>query len=261
MEKWNEELLKSIESIASEAEAHHGEEDSGSTDGSPQEELHPNDVVFRSTSRAVAVCRMLFNAQGIPEDFLLENVNPAFCRIFDIVSERAAGGSAKDLFMPDGKEIPALDLLVRALKEQQAVSFMFSSEKLRKVFDVLAFPIENDAFCLAITDATAQVAAERERRENERFTQKVLGSVDIWVALLDERGRVVFWNAAAERLSGISADEALSGSFDFWSIFSPEENVGERVLEKLADCRRNGVPEYRIDTDLRVDAAPCIRVE
>ncbi len=261
MEKWNEELLKSIESIASEAEAHHGEEDSGATDGSPQEELHPNDVVFRSTSRAVAVCRMLFNAQGIPEDFLLENVNPAFCRIFDIVSERAAGGSAKDLFMPDGKEIPALDLLVRALKEQQAVSFMFSSEKLRKVFDVLAFPIENDAFCLAITDATAQVAAERERRENERFTQKVLGSVDIWVALLDERGRVVFWNAAAERLSGISADEALSGSFDFRSVFCPGEEDREDIFGKMDACRRDGSPEVRLEACVCAAEGRSLRVE
>ena len=129
MEKWNEELLKSIESIASEAGVRPDGKDSGTMEGLKPEELHSNDIVFRSTSRAVVVCRMLFNARGIPVDFLLESVNPAFCRIFGIAPESAAGRSGKEFFMPDGKEIPALDLFDNALKEQQAFSFMFSSEK------------------------------------------------------------------------------------------------------------------------------------
>lgn len=261
MEKWNEELLKSIESIASEAGVRPDGKDSGTMEGLKPEELHSNDIVFRSTSRAVVVCRMLFNARGIPVDFLLESVNPAFCRIFGITPEGAAGRSGKDFFMPEGKEIPALDLFDRALKEQQAFSFMFSSEKLSKVFDVLAFSLENGTFCMAITDATSQVAAERERRENERFTEKVFGSVDVWIVLLDERGRVVFWNAAAERLSGISADEALSGSFDFRSVFCPGEEDREDAIGKMDACRRDGATEVRLETCVCAAEGRSLRVE
>ena len=244
MENRNEDLLKSIESIVSEAEGRRREEASGATEGLLHEELYASDIVFRSTSRAVAVCRMLFNAQGIPEDFLLESVNPAFCRLFGI----AAGKSGKDFFMPDGKEIPALDLFDRVLKEQEAVSFMFYAEKFTRVFDVLVFSIENDTFCMVITDATGQIAAERERRANERFTEKVFGSVDVWITLLDERRKVVFWNAAAERLSGISADEALSGGFDFWSVFCPGEQERGDIIGKMDACRGNEAREVRMDT-------------
>ncbi|NLD97990.1 MAG: PAS domain S-box protein [Synergistaceae bacterium] len=141
-----------------------------------------------------------------------------------------------------------MDLFNRALKEQRAVSFMFSSEKLRTVFDVLAFSLENNTFCMAITDATSQVAAERERREYERFTEKVFGSVDVWIVLLDELGKVVFWNAAAERLSGISADEALSGSFDFRSVFCPGEEDRGEIIGKMDACRGNEAREVRLDT-------------
>ena len=261
MEKWNEELLKSIESIASEAQERSGGEGSGATDGSPHKDLRSNDIVSRSTSRAVAICRMLSNEQGMPEDFLLESVNPAFCMIFGIASESAAGRSGRDFFMPEGKEIPALDIFDRALKEQRTISFMFSSVKLNKAFDVLAFPLENDTFCMVITDATSQVAAEREQRENERFTEKVFGSVDVWIVLLDERGRVVFWNAAAERLSGISADEALSGSFDFRSVFCPGEEDREDIFGKMDACRRDGSPEVRLEACVCAAEGRSLRVE
>jgi PAS domain S-box-containing protein len=92
------------------------------------------------------------------------------------------------------------------------------------------------------------VAAERERREQERFTEKIFGSVDTWITLLDDRGRTVFWNAAAERLSGISAEEALSGGFDFRDIFCPGEQHREDVAKKMDACRRGEIPEIRMDT-------------
>ncbi len=261
MENRNEDLLKSIESIVSEAEGRRREEASGATEGLLHEELRSNDIVFRSTSRAVAVCRMLFNAQGMPVDFLLESVNPAFCMIFGIARESAAGRSGRDFFMSDGKEILALDLFNRALEEERTISFMFSFEKLSKVFDVLAFSLENDMFCMAITDATSQVAAERERRENERFTEKVFGSVDVWIVLLDEWGKVVFWNAAAERLSGISAEEALSGSFDFLSVFCPGKEECGDIIGKMDACRRDGFSEVRLETCVRGAEGRSLRVE
>lgn len=257
MEQWNEEVLKKIEAIASEAALRSGESDSAEEDGA----FDSKGFVYRSTSRGVAVCRMLFDPQGAPEDFLLESVNPAFCTLFGVKSGGTTGRRGGDFFFDGERKAPGLDLFHRALREKETFSFMLYIEKFGKVFDILAFSPGGEVFCLVFADASGKAAAERERRENERFTENVLGSVDVWVALLDEHGRIVFWNGAAERMSGISADEALSGGFDFWSIFSAESAFRKRALEQLGADPRNGSTELRLESWVSGDAGVRILVE
>lgn len=96
-----------------------------------------------------------------------------------------------------------------------------------------------------------QASAERERRENQRFTESVFESVDVWITLLDGGGGIVFWNATAERLSGISAEEALSGRLPFWEKLFPDGQYRKFVLEKVEACRKGSVPEVRIETGIR----------
>lgn len=247
MGNWNDDLLKEIEAIATEAERHSDETRPETEDGMPDAPQDSKDVVYSSTVNGVAVCRMLFDSLRVPEDFLLESVNKAFSAAFGVPSERVVGKKGNKFFA-DGKKLPALDLLYRVLTEKEAVSFLFFAEKFGRLFDILAFSLGSDKFCMVFSDAEARVAAERERREQERFTEKIFGSVDTWITLLDDRGRTVFWNAAAERLSGISAEEALSGGFDFRDIFCPGEQHREDVAKKMDACRRGEIPEIRMDT-------------
>ncbi len=256
MEQWNDAVLKRIEAIASEAARRSDEASLAERDGT----LDSKGFVYYSTSRGVAVCRMLFDTRGAPEDFLLESVNPAFCTLFGANSENTTGRKGSDFFFGGGRNVPGLEFFSKALTERESFSLMLYLEKFGKVFDILVFSPGGEIFCMVFSDASRHAVAERERRENERFTESVLGSVDVWIALIDEQGRVVFWNGAAERMSGISAEEALSGGFDFWSIFSEEENVRESVLKQL-DRRRNGVSKFRLETGVCDDAGKCIRVE
>ena len=247
MGNWNDDLLKEIEAIASEAEKHSDETRPETEDGMADAPQDSKDIVYSSTVNGVAVCRMLFNSLRVPEDFLLESVNPAFCTIFGVSSERVVGKKGNKFFA-GRKKLPALDLLYRVLREKETVSFLFFAEKFGRLFDILAFSLGSNKFCMVFSDAAARVAAERERREQERFTEKIFGSVETWITLLDDRGRTVFWNAAAERLSGISAEEALSGGFDFRDIFCPGEHHRENFAQKMDACRRGEIPEFRMDT-------------
>ena len=250
MGNWNDDLLKEIEAIATEAERHSDETRPETEDGMPDAPQDSKDVVYSSTVNGVAVCRMLFDSLRVPEDFLLESVNKAFSAAFGVPSERVVGKKGNKFFA-DGKKLPALDLLYRVLTEKEAVSFLFFAEKFGRLFDILAFSLGSDKFCMVFSDAEARVAAERERRENQRFTESIFESVDVWITLLDEGGRIVFWNATAERLSGISADEALSGRLSFWDRLLPDSRYRKFILEKVEACRKGSVPEVRIETGIR----------
>jgi PAS domain S-box-containing protein len=84
---------------------------------------------------------------------------------------------------------------------------------------------------------------QAERRTEERFRLLVEGVEDYAIYMLDPEGRVVSWNAGAERLSGYTAEEIVGESFA--RFYPPEERqqgAPERALEAArADGRCHGV--------------------
>ncbi len=81
------------------------------------------------------------------------------------------------------------------------------------------------------TDITHRLRVEAAlRRSEERFRLMVEGVKDYGIIMLDPEGRVVSWNAGAERISGYRADEILGNEF---SVFFPTEDAarGKPQLE------------------------------
>src|SRR5262249_54602452 len=80
----------------------------------------------------------------------------------------------------------------------------------------------------AANEALAAEIAERKqgeealRRSEERFRLLVEGTTDYAIFLLDPEGRVVTWNAGAERIKGYRAEEIIGEHF---SRFYPPEVI------------------------------------
>ncbi len=83
----------------------------------------------------------------------------------------------------------------------------------------------------------ARDLAERQLRQADITFAKVVDSLrDYAVLLLDDEGRIRFWNPAATQVFGYPADEVLGQSA---ALLFPGD--GERALqEELAQARRNG---------------------
>ncbi len=94
-------------------------------------------------------------------------------------------------------------------------------------------------FAKITRDLTERRRQEEElRRGEERFGLLVDGVKDYAIFLLDREGRVVSWNAGAERINGYKAEEIVGRHF---SVFYPREAVEKKWPEQeLAMAREQG---------------------
>jgi PAS domain S-box-containing protein len=242
-----DDLREKLERIAREAEKRGIEPDMTAPPQSSAE------AVFHSTSRGVMVGRMRFDERGHLKEYTFESTNPAFNALFG--SEPGSGSTGSEFFSKPGdsspyshEESPLLGFFAHVLAEGRPDSRAVFLRKHGRVFDLLAFPLGHDRFCAVFSDASERAAAEKERRENARFVENVLGRVNVWIVLLDERGGIVFWNPEAERLSGIPSEEALSGRIDFWESCFPDANYRASVREKANAASQHGGTKKPIET-------------
>jgi PAS domain S-box-containing protein len=98
-------------------------------------------------------------------------------------------------------------------------------------------------------DITGEKKAEAALRESESRLRSLVEATSDSVSLIDEEGRVIEWNPASERISGIRKEDAI-GTYIWDLTFSmlPKEKRREeyrRVLEdKIKNSLRTGIPVF-----------------
>ena len=92
-------------------------------------------------------------------------------------------------------------------------------------------------------DATERFSAKQALRESEEHFALMVASVrDYAILTLDPAGRVMSWNAGAERIKGYAAGEIIGRSF---AVFYPPEEVGRgEPARHLAEAASTGHVEY-----------------
>jgi PAS domain S-box-containing protein len=100
------------------------------------------------------------------------------------------------------------------------------------------------------TTKAPELAHEQLRQSDEVFRLLVEGVQDYAIFLLNPEGRIMTWNAGAERIKGYAASEIIGEHFSrFYSVEAQESRWPERELE-LAEAQGRFVDEgWRVRKD------------
>ena len=97
-------------------------------------------------------------------------------------------------------------------------------------------------------DITGLKEAQQEVIASERKVLAMSQAVDDALVMLDSRGRVCFWNHAAENLFGYSADEAKGLNFHDLAAPPEDREKARAGLEKFAGTGDGAVFGSRMET-------------
>jgi len=189
--------------------------------------------VLQTSLDAVTVGESVRDDDGVIRDFRWRLVNPAAATMFGLSVEDMEGK------VPDEVGVPFRDTDLFLLHREVVETgnpvrhrFNFKREGYDAWVDLISVKLA-DGYAATFRDVTAQVDAEEALRESEtRFRLLVEGVVDYAIFLLDADGRVISWNAGAERMKGHTAEEVLGRHMAMF--YPPEEADAARQELELA---------------------------
>ncbi len=97
---------------------------------------------------------------------------------------------------------------------------------------------------------TDDAAGLAEAIELGGFHSAILDNAAVWINVLDAEARVVFWNQAAERISGYPRDEVL-GHGRIWEWLYPDPDYRATITAKVARILSRGDTASDFETRIR----------
>jgi PAS domain S-box-containing protein/putative nucleotidyltransferase with HDIG domain len=149
--------------------------------------------LFDAIPIGFAYCRLLYDAEGRPNDWLYLHVNPAFGHVTglrDVVGKRATV-----VFPTIAEENPELfDLCGSVVESGEPLAFESDFTPLHLWLHVFLLRPEPGHFAALLTDVTAARTAEAALRHNETWLEAILDSTADGILAVDDTGRVVKTN-------------------------------------------------------------------
>ena len=173
--------------------------------------------LFENMSDGFALHDILLDDAGSPVDYRFLEINRAFT-VMTGIDDSAVGKTAREVL--PGIELDPGDWIRRygrVATTGQSERFEAYAETLRRWYSVTAYCPEPGRFATVFQDISRRKQTELEL-ENQRallkFRAQMLDNVGEAVVVTDPEGTVLFWNRAATRLYGWTADEAVFAPLD-----------------------------------------------
>jgi PAS domain S-box-containing protein len=83
-----------------------------------------------------------------------------------------------------------------------------------------------------IIDITERKRVEEALQILTEFRESVITNARVWMSVLDQRGKILIWNTAAEEISGYRAEEVI-GKNEIWKLLYPEKVYRNQVTNTI----------------------------
>lgn len=188
-----------------------------------QESTRKYQNLFENMLEGFAYCRMIYDVDGRPIDWIYLNVNPAFERLTslkNIVGKRVLEA------IPDIKELtPELfETYGRVASSGKAETFEIDFKPLNMWLKVSVFSPEKEYFIAVFEDITSRKKAEAELQKSEKRYRDLFELNNSVMLILDPKtGNIIDANEAASRFYGYSREEFRALSITQINTADPDQ--------------------------------------
>ena len=231
--------------------------------------------LFANMNESIALCEMVYDADGNPVDYCFKDMNPRLKTMLKIDRSEALGQSAAAVH---GMKVPpCLDICARVVTSGRPQKFETYLERLEKYFKFSIFPTGNDQFGVIFSDNTEARRAkqvlekgreELELRVQERSAELLQSNTELKREIL-ERKRTE--NELKEKSSLLASilDSAFYGiitckavrdnndkiiDFEYlmmnkaaMEVLDRNDLVGRRILDEFPDNKENGLFDWYVN--------------
>ncbi len=201
---------------------------------------------------------------AIIQDELVKFANPKISQMLHYPAEKLVGIRYTEFIDPE--VLPAAADRYKRRKAGEAISpitesVLKSAAGGSVLVEVYVGPIafqQQPALLLIIHDITYARWAEEQLLTLRPYQESLAESANIWVDVLDRNANVVFWNRAAEEISGYCMDEVI-GHQGIWELLYPDEQYRASILLKTEAIIQQGDEAISLETTIqRKDGSPRV---
>ena len=172
-------------------------------------------------------------------------INDVACRLFNLSREEIIGKTAYELF--PRKEMA--DISWQKDEEvfrtgEGSVNEETNTYATGKTLTVLVkktlyTDTAGNQFLVGITtDITERKRAAEALQHLMEFQDSVITNARVWLSVLDQTGRILRWNTAAEEISGYRSDE-VTGKNEIWKLLYPQKEYRKQITDTITRIIRD----------------------
>ena len=179
-------------------------------------------TLFENMIDGSAMHTLVYNNQGLPEDYRIIEVNPAFETLLGISRETVINKTSREAYGVD--EPPYLEIYSKVALTGEHEVFETYFAPLDKFFSISVYSPYKGSFATIFENITERKKAEQDLHIILSKYKVLFEILPIGITITDAAGNIVESNKIAEKLLGISIEEQEKRKIDGqeWQIIRPD---------------------------------------
>lgn len=196
--------------------------------------------LFNNMLDGFAYCKMLYDEEGRPVDFMYLEVNCAFERLTGL--KNVAGKRVTEV-IPGVRELSPqiFEIYGRVARTGEYEEFELDFKPLDRWLYISVFSIEKDHFVAVFDDITEQKQTTELLRKERDFAESIIRTAQTIVLILTPTGTIAYINPYMEAISGYLLAEVKGR--DWFDLFVParsREATRSLFLNAIRDIHTHG---------------------
>lgn len=172
-------------------------------------------------------------------------------RILGLKNQQPSVESITKLLHPDDKERyqkiketflankSLCEIEFRILKEDGTLRYLYDRGKV--ICDKDRNIVKTLGWC---QDITERKTAERLLQESEHRYREFLENAPFWVGILNNDGEIIYWNKAAEEISGYPREFAILNTQKMAELVYPDPEYRKEIIEVIVNQSKKGIDVF-----------------